>query len=141
MRIPDDVFAVFLVCDSERHPKTQAVTNFVRVVDPESGESRWDEWYPGKRRDGGDSAVTLVDNARPPTEMLHQFDPEFWSRARPVYEPFCRKCRHPFQWRAEKLFAVLDQAFEEYNAAHGDTGVLPLSLQSVAASIRSLPLA
>lgn len=145
MKPPADQFTVFVVCDDPGHSKTQAVTNFVRIEPDEEQHRRpghhWDELYPGKRKSGADSAVTLVDKRQPGMDHLEfnrEEEREYWSRARSVYELECRKCRKPYQFRMEKLFPVLEQLRAEYTRVHGGIGVLPISLQAIASRIDSL---
>lgn len=143
MKPPSDRFVVFVICDDPSHVEPQAVTNFV-LVDDEDRVGRlaghhWDELYPGSRRSGTDSAVTLIDNKRPDLDKHGLGDRDYWSRSRAVYELKCRKCRKPFQWRLERLFGVLDELHKEYAAAYGDTGTLPTPLQALSARIALLP--
>lgn len=145
MKPAGDRFTVFVVCDSPTHAKAQAVTNFVRVRAEDEGEhlpgQHWDEVYPGRRKSGTDSAVTLVDNAHPDTSNLAGLDTEYWARARAVYELECRKCHKSHQWKLERLFPILDRIHEKYRESHGETGVYTATLRLLAASMDSLPRA
>jgi hypothetical protein len=140
MKPPPDRFTIFVLCDDPSHAKAQAVTNFVRIsVESEAVRlpgHHWDELYPGRRKSGTDSAVTLVDNRRPTPEATMSRDRDYWSRSRAVYELECRKCRKPREFQLEKLFAVFDQIYADWRAAYGDTGVRPVSLRDLDAAFR-----
>lgn len=138
-----DEFTIFVICDSPRHEKSQAITNFVRV---DGGE--WREVYSGKSRSGGDNAVTLVGSSLADAIEHDLSDRDYWSQARAVYEFECRKCKGarrlsspPFQWQRTTLWRVFDAAFDEYRKSYGAVGVLPLSLSAISARVGSLPQA
>ncbi len=142
MKPDPDRFTIFVVCDGNGHTKPQGVTNFVRTDDENARGERWEEHFTGRSKHGGDSAVNLVDNARPTAdELFGDFDQDYWARARPVFELQCRKCRKVFEWRGERLFAAFDALHDAYLRSHGPVGVLPISLRAIAATVESLPQA
>lgn len=122
---------VFIFCDSPRHPKRVAVTNFRRLL---SSQGRWNEHYTSPFSGSGkrESGTTLVDDAIPEKGMFSRNQRVSPDRVRSRYVLECRKCRgmSSVPVREEKLFAVLNKL-----SIHG---VSEISLTGLAASVASI---